>query len=69
MKLAKWFLLTVQTVRCQNDKPNVIILLADDLGIGDIGAYNSKSKVPTPNLDALAKKDTFQSFFEENEYS
>lgn len=34
--------------------PNVVLILADDLGIGDLGAYNAGSKVPTPNLDRLA---------------
>jgi len=34
--------------------PNVVIILADDLGFGDLGVYNSESKIPTPNLDALA---------------
>ena len=37
-------------------KPNVILILADDLGIGDVGAYNSKSKIKTPNIDRLAKE-------------
>lgn len=35
-------------------KPNVIIILADDLGYGDPHCYNQESKVPTPNIDALA---------------
>jgi arylsulfatase A len=34
-------------------RPNVIFLLADDLGYGDIGAYGQK-KIRTPNLDRLA---------------
>ena len=34
--------------------PNVVIILADDLGYGDVHCYNPESKVPTPNLDRLA---------------
>lgn len=37
-----------------NNKPNIIYILADDTGIGDIGAYNKNSKIPTPNLDQMA---------------
>ncbi len=34
--------------------PNIVFILADDLGYGDIGCYNPNSKVPTPNIDKLA---------------
>ena len=37
-----------------NSSPNVVLILADDLGYGDVGCYNSDSKIPTPNLDRLA---------------
>lgn len=38
-----------------NQQPNVIYILADDLGYGDIQHLNPKGKIPTPNLDKLAK--------------
>ena len=37
-------------------KPNVIYILADDLGYGDIRVFNPKSKIPTPNIDKLASQ-------------
>ncbi len=36
-----------------NEKPNVIVILADDLGYSDIGCYGGE--IQTPNLDRLAK--------------
>ena len=35
-------------------KPNILFILADDLGYGDVACYNPESKVPTPQLDKLA---------------
>ena len=34
--------------------PNVVIILVDDMGYGDPGAYNPRSKIPTPQIDRLA---------------
>ncbi len=36
--------------------PNVVIIYADDMGFGDLGANNPDSKIPTPNLDRLASQ-------------
>jgi len=37
-------------------KPNIIYILTDDLGYGDVSAYNIKSKITTPSIDALSKE-------------
>ncbi len=38
----------------QSEKPNILLILADDLGYGDLLCYNPHSRIPTPNLDRLA---------------
>lgn len=55
----------ILTVRCgktnsSNDykkhNPNIIIILADDMGYGDVQTFNAKSKIPTPNLNKLTEE-------------
>jgi len=36
--------------------PNIIYILADDMGYGDVSCYNENSKIITPNIDKLAKE-------------
>ncbi len=37
-------------------RPNIIFILADDMGFGDVGCNNPDSKIPTPNMDELARR-------------
>ncbi len=41
--------------RAAQDKPNILFILADDLGYGDLQCLNAKGKIPTPHLDRMAK--------------
>lgn len=59
------FTLTLSICICKTDtiaeeaetsRPNIVYILADDLGIGDVGAFNPAGKIPTPNMDRLASE-------------
>lgn len=60
-----FFLITLSICSCNSDRQlknidsklsNIIIILADDMGYGDIQAYNPESKIATPNLNTLAQE-------------
>lgn len=40
----------------ENAQPNIVFILADDMGYGDLGCYNNQSKIPTPHIDKLASE-------------
>lgn len=37
-------------------RPNVLLVITDDMGYGDVSASNPNSKIPTPNIDRLARE-------------
>ncbi|TLX76426.1 arylsulfatase [Labilibacter sediminis] len=40
----------------QEKLPNIVYIMVDDMGIGDVSVYNPDSKIKTPNIDQLAKQ-------------
>ncbi|HCN77705.1 MAG TPA: arylsulfatase [Verrucomicrobiales bacterium] len=55
--LATALLLCAQAPAATADKPNILIIYADDLGYGDVQCNNpERGKIPTPNIDKLASQ-------------
>ena len=51
-----------ETVPATDERPNIILIMADDMGFSDIGCYGGE--VNTPNLNALAEKGLrFRQFY------
>lgn len=47
-------LLLPQSLYAQPNRPNIVLILADDMGYGDLKSYNPDSQIATPSLDRLA---------------
>jgi arylsulfatase A-like enzyme len=53
----------VHPAAAQTARPNIVLIVADDVGYGDIGAYGAPD-VKTPNLDRLAREGVrFSDFY------
>ena len=51
--LILWLACALVFSAAAKDRPNIVVILVDDMGWSDIGCYGSE--IPTPNLDGLAK--------------
>ena len=55
-KFLGFILFSIFNLLCSSERPNIVFILADDLGYGDIKAFGGeKSKVPTPHFDQLCR--------------
>jgi len=55
--------LSAQPAPARQDRPNVVLIITDDAGYGDIGSYGAPD-IKTPNIDSLAKTGTrFTDFY------
>lgn len=55
--------LLAQPAAAREDRPNVILIITDDAGYGDLGSYGAPD-IKTPNIDSLAKAGTrFTDFY------
>ncbi|MGJ1285106.1 arylsulfatase [Sphingobacterium spiritivorum] len=60
---AAFLCLSMIGLQAQEKKPNIVFILADDLGYGDLGAYGQK-QIQTPNIDRLAAEGMkFEQFY------
>lgn len=53
-----WFALFATAPLAAADRPNILIITADNLGYGDLQCFNRESEIITPNLDRLAATGT-----------
>src|SRR5439155_6674074 len=44
------------TLAAESSRPNILLILCDDLGYGDVKALNPDGKIATPNMDRLARE-------------
>jgi arylsulfatase A-like enzyme len=51
---AFWFLCTPASATEPAKKPNIVVILCDDLGYGDVKCFNPEGKIATPEMDRLA---------------
>ena len=51
------FALLSQSVNANDSKPNIVYIMADDMGLGDVKCFGKdRSRAETPNIDRLAKQ-------------
>ena len=66
--LAAWFALSHHSALQAADKPNIVLIMADDLGYAELGCYGQK-KIKTPSVDKIAAEMSHQEYVEAVTYT
>ena len=56
LPLSLSLLLPLSAAAAAVSKPNIVYILCDDLGYGDVRAFNAQGKIATPQMDRLAQE-------------
>lgn len=54
LMIATVALLLIADLRAEEPRPNILVILADDLGWGELGCQGFTKEIPTPHIDSLA---------------
>ena len=53
------FLLSCQNTQPEEPSPNIIVVMADDLGYGDVSLFYESNRIPTPNIDRIGQEGIY----------
>jgi arylsulfatase A-like enzyme len=64
LRLLAFLFALSSSLQAASQKPNIVVILCDNLGNGDIACFNPQTKHRTPNLDRMAAEGMrFTSFY------
>jgi hypothetical protein len=69
LAMLKTFGLPIVFGNTNPERPNIVFIMADDMGYGDVSCYNPDSKIPTPNPEIVKSLKEFLEKYKKQGYS